>query len=659
MKTIREVLVNLLPQARPKRAARLLKPALALAMAFTACAAAAAPANDNFANAFVISGVSGITNGDNTAATLEEPCEPLQVNTDDNGSQFVTNSVWFAWTAPATGPVEFDTIGSSFDTVLSVWTSSGGICGVSPVTADDNTGGNVDFSGETSLVEFNATAGTTYYISVNSDDDGSYTASGGFGPYVLDWNSTPANDNFANAWMLTGVSGTTNGNNTLATLELGETNILNTYNPDGSVEFSPDYVTNSVWFVWTATKSGALEVDTAGSDFETILGLWTTTNGLGSSLTNVLANDAAGSIDGFTAQLTYPVVAGTTYYISLESYDGIDDPSALASFDVAGAYVLNWSFSTNTVVGSPPSLVSGPFSFTAATYTVDQDDSTQPNNILDGTTVNPSLLGARVTVTRPAPAYGKVLVDYTVGDTNFGLTYLYTFTTNYWGTNVLTTITSTDIPPIVTISNSYSTNLVINNFEQQYDRGYVSYVFFEVETNTATQVYNLAYSNSTTSAGTFSIPTNPPILGSFQLSSTVVSGGFTITSTTNVFGFVQNFPRVRGQVLTNGLTFTNQSVVFTNLVTLFTNTPVNNFLGRTSCCFVPVNSPPPCRYFPPITILTTWWAEWCLPQTSSTRTERQWCACSPSSPTGACLVPQWPMNPSSTPPIIKFLSVLS
>src|ERR1019366_2566373 len=94
-----------------------LKLALVLALGLLAGLAGAQPANDNFASASLLSVYAGTTNGNNISATLESPCETNQVNCDDDGLQTVSNSVWYAWTAPATGPAEFNTIGSGFDTV--------------------------------------------------------------------------------------------------------------------------------------------------------------------------------------------------------------------------------------------------------------------------------------------------------------------------------------------------------------------------------------------------------------------------------------------------------------------------------------------------------------------------------------------------------------
>src|SRR5574340_1168479 len=65
---------------------------------------AAAPPNDNFANAFAISGVSGSTNGSNVGASLETG-EPNLFGVA------IGESVWFTWTAPADGAYTFSTAG--------------------------------------------------------------------------------------------------------------------------------------------------------------------------------------------------------------------------------------------------------------------------------------------------------------------------------------------------------------------------------------------------------------------------------------------------------------------------------------------------------------------------------------------------------------------
>jgi hypothetical protein len=87
-----------------------------------------APLNDNFVNATVIFGATGNTKGNNSNATLEKS-ENTNVVTFDNGIIGVTSSIWFQWTAPTTGNVTFDTLGSTdgnfnpMDTVLAAYTN--------------------------------------------------------------------------------------------------------------------------------------------------------------------------------------------------------------------------------------------------------------------------------------------------------------------------------------------------------------------------------------------------------------------------------------------------------------------------------------------------------------------------------------------------------
>src|SRR5205807_635268 len=71
-------------------------------------------------------------------------------------------SVWYSFTAPTSVPVTIDTFGSSYDTVLAVFT---GQCGaLTPVAScNDDSGGTLQ-----SHVDFRATAGTTYLIEVTS-----------------------------------------------------------------------------------------------------------------------------------------------------------------------------------------------------------------------------------------------------------------------------------------------------------------------------------------------------------------------------------------------------------------------------------------------------------------------------------------------------------
>src|SRR5207248_977578 len=109
-----------------------------------------APANDNFAAAQIISGQSGNTTGTTVSAT-KETGEPNHAGNAGGAS------VWYSWTAPATGQATLTTAGSSFNTLLGVYTGSS-VSSLTTVTLNDDASGSTT----TSQVSFAATSGVTY-----------------------------------------------------------------------------------------------------------------------------------------------------------------------------------------------------------------------------------------------------------------------------------------------------------------------------------------------------------------------------------------------------------------------------------------------------------------------------------------------------------------
>ncbi len=126
------------------------------------------PSNDNFANTDNLNAsvlpnikttnatsiVAEVT-GSNVLATKEDG-EP------DHAGSAASHSVWYAWTAPGTGEFSVSTAGSTFDTVLAVYTGSN-LDDLTPVAANDNASDNV----KTSALTFNANSGITYEIAVD------------------------------------------------------------------------------------------------------------------------------------------------------------------------------------------------------------------------------------------------------------------------------------------------------------------------------------------------------------------------------------------------------------------------------------------------------------------------------------------------------------
>jgi hypothetical protein len=106
--------------------------------------------NNNFIDSTVITGQIASVTGTNLGFT-GEPGEPSQSGT--------INSAWWRWTAPTASPVTINTVGSNFNTYLSVFTGDA-VNNLTLVAFDEN----LDSA---SQVTFFPTAGTTYHIAVD------------------------------------------------------------------------------------------------------------------------------------------------------------------------------------------------------------------------------------------------------------------------------------------------------------------------------------------------------------------------------------------------------------------------------------------------------------------------------------------------------------
>jgi hypothetical protein len=112
--------------------------------------------HDIFADSVPYYSIETFALGNNSNAHYETG-EPLH-NGNNN-----THSVWLSWVAPATGEVTIDTLGSTFDTVLAVYTGSQ-LDALTVIASNDDI---TDESTTESKVIINAMAGTTYRIAVD------------------------------------------------------------------------------------------------------------------------------------------------------------------------------------------------------------------------------------------------------------------------------------------------------------------------------------------------------------------------------------------------------------------------------------------------------------------------------------------------------------
>jgi Divergent InlB B-repeat domain len=262
-----------------------------------------ASANDDFAQTQALSGTPTVSVSGSNALADKEPGEPNHAG-KPGGS-----SVWFSWTAPETGPFVISTcpyFEESPDTLLAVYTGST-LAALSPVAAGDDSPSACQEVGSEATLE--AVAGTTYRIAVDSKGDG--------GIFSLEIKGKPANDDFSSAQALGSGSAMTGGSTLFADKEPGEPD--HSGNPGG----------HSLWFSWTASKNGPVDVYACGRrpGIDTLLAVYTgsavselTTVAAADDVAEIPQNESCNVAEG-NSEVVFDAAAGTTYLIAVDTKD--------------------------------------------------------------------------------------------------------------------------------------------------------------------------------------------------------------------------------------------------------------------------------------------------------------------------------------------------
>jgi hypothetical protein len=276
------------------------------ALSLSGVAGAAAPDNDDFANAEPLSGRSAFVSQSNVDATKEQG-EP------DHAGEAGGASIWFTWTAPAAGRTTLSTCSSDVETVLAVYTGAA-VDNLVEVAAIDGCTAHTE-------VFFQAAAGTQYRIAVDG-------VGGDSGLIDLELNLAPPNDDFAAARTITGDTGSVGGTTEGASLEADE--------PDHS--FGDGFP--SVWFKWTAPSTGWATF--ASCDSESIVAAY-----VGSTLAGLseVANDDGSCWPG--SRIAFEATVGTTYSVAVAGAYGSE-----------GDFTLTWN--RNPPPPEPPYAIDVP-----------------------------------------------------------------------------------------------------------------------------------------------------------------------------------------------------------------------------------------------------------------------------------------------------------
>ncbi|MDA1274719.1 MAG: immunoglobulin domain-containing protein [Verrucomicrobia bacterium] len=392
----------------------------------------------------------------NSATTAGNPIQSAQGSFDlgsnaANGAQIARRNAppaagserWFSWRAPSSGIVTFNTAGSTFDTLLVVYT--GTPPNLTEIARDDDRGGFL-----ASEVPFNAVQGTTYLVNVQG-------FGGAAGQIVVSFNLnataqqlpvltivpqsrtaavgsavtftvSAGGTNLSYQWLRNGaeiagqtttslnlsniqeadasnysVRVTSSGTGTPVSVEtlpallqistantLSEDKFLNAPRLSGGVQlqslggslvipppskqaggsvargFSGSQVFNtfgaskeqgepnhcdevggaSQWFTYVAPETGVVRVSTEGSNFDTVLAIYTGPGTSFASLVLVGCDNNSGS-DGKTSAVNLRVTKDTQYFVAVDGVGG-----------ATGSVKLNYEFAQGPSIAAQPQSVS-------------------------------------------------------------------------------------------------------------------------------------------------------------------------------------------------------------------------------------------------------------------------------------------------------------
>jgi hypothetical protein len=230
----------------------------------------------------------------------------VAVATDNLGASVTSAPVFFVLNTAPTVAITSPANNSGFRTGTNVL--------VNATAADsDGTVTQVQFFVEGVLLEIDVTAPYTatlvnpmvgtYNLTARATDDRGASRDSDPVTILVNTGNLALTDSFAARNVVTGTPLVVLGSNTNTTSEAQEPDPLRARNA------------RTVWIAWTAPTTGQAVVDTVGSDFDTVLAVYT--GGTLSTLNLMGAND---DFRGLQSQVSFNAAAGTTYQIQVAGF---------------------------------------------------------------------------------------------------------------------------------------------------------------------------------------------------------------------------------------------------------------------------------------------------------------------------------------------------
>ena len=279
------------------------------------------PTNDSCSSAIVIP-ISGLTDTylspviDNQLATTSS-CE----NDESCGAATNSKSVWWKFTAPYSGVVNLDTELSDFDTVLSVFPECasqliGNCIRYSSIACNDDIDGANNR--QSRITGLNVNAGEDYLVKVGSFS----TTTGGGARLRLEYTmNPPSNDDCADAATIPSANTSIQWSSSLINARAATTESCQNNESCGFNNV------RSIWWEFTPPRDGRMNLNTVGSNYDTVLSAFSacariiSSNCVGTS--QLACNDDDGAAP--TSRLTNFIVnGGTTYRFKVSAYNNGD-----------------------------------------------------------------------------------------------------------------------------------------------------------------------------------------------------------------------------------------------------------------------------------------------------------------------------------------------